>query len=90
MRNQAQLLVLTILLAGSAVALSAGVEGARSERDRAAIHDRIVLKKLDTVLGPAMRANQIDMWIVLTREYNVDPAFPFITPDGTYPGGRNA
>jgi hypothetical protein len=68
----------------------AGVEGARSEHDRAATHDRIVLKKLDTVLGPAMRANQIDMWIVLTREYNVDPVFPFITPDGTYPGGRNA
>lgn len=69
---------------------SAGVEGTRSERERAAIHDRIVLKKLDTVLGPAMRANQIPMWIVFTREYNVDPVFPFITPDGTYAGAGNA
>jgi Xaa-Pro aminopeptidase len=66
------------------------VEGTRTERERARLHDQIVLKKLDTVLGPAMRANDIQLWIVLTREYNVDPVFPFITPDGTYPGGRNA
>ena len=87
MRNRLPLL-LTVLLCATSV--SAHVDGARSERDRAAIHDRIVLKKLDTVLGPAMKANDVQMWIVLTREYNVDPAFPFVTPDGTYPGGRNA
>lgn len=81
------LLILSLL---AALSLSAAVEGTRTERDRAALHDRMVLKKLDTVLSPAMRANDIQMWIVLTREYNVDPVFPFITPDGTYPGGRNA
>ena len=88
MKKRVYLLLLIILLANAAA--TAALEGAKSERERAAIHDRIVLKKLDTVLGPAMRANNIDMWIVLTREYNVDPVFPFITPDGTYPGGRNA
>ncbi|MGH9812521.1 MAG: hypothetical protein ACRD4T_05230, partial [Candidatus Acidiferrales bacterium] len=87
MRNRVVTLLVVLLCA---VGVSAHVDGARSERDRAAIHDRIVLKKLDTVLGPAMRANDVQMWIVLTREYNVDPAFPFVTPDGTYPGGRNA
>jgi len=76
------------LLAG--VDPAAGVEGARTERERARLHNQIVLKKLDTVLGPAMRANDIQLWVVLTREYNVDPAFAFVTPDGTYPGGRNA
>lgn len=81
-------LLLAVLLCASVA--SAHVEGAHSERERAALHDRIVLTKLDTVLGPAMRGNNIDMWIVLTREYNVDPVFPFVTPDGTYPGGRNA
>lgn len=70
--------------------IEAGVEGTRPERERAAIHDRIVLKKLDTVLGPAMRANEIPMWIVFTREYDVDPVFPFLTPDGTYAGAGNA
>ncbi len=90
MKNRVRLLIVTILLASNAATVSAAVEGARSERERAALHDRIVLRKLDTVLGPAMRANKIDMWIVLTREYNVDPVFPFIAPDGTYPGARNA
>ncbi|MCI0403174.1 MAG: aminopeptidase P family protein [Acidobacteria bacterium] len=88
MRKLSALLLAAVLC--TATIASARVEGARTERERAAVHDRIVLKKLDTVLGPAMRANDIQMWVVLTREYNVDPAFPFVTPDGTYPGGRNA
>jgi len=87
MPKRSLLLLLSMLLC--AASASAHVDGARSERERAALHDRIVLKKLDTVLGPAMKANDIQMWIVLTREYNVDPVFPFVTPDGTYPGGRN-
>lgn len=82
-------MLLSVLLLAAAV-LSAGVEGTRTERDRAALHDRIVLKKLNKVLGPAMKANHIQLWIVFGREYNVDPVFPFVTPDGTYPGGRNA
>lgn len=88
MRNRCACLLAVVLCAAAAV--SAKVEGVRTERDRAAVHDRIVLNKLDTLLGPAMGANDIQMWIVLTREYNVDPVFPFVTPDGTYPGGRNA
>lgn len=82
-----------LLLIGSLLApepLGAGVEGTRPERERAAVHNRMVLKKLNTVLGPAMRRNNIQLWIVLSREYNVDPVFPFITPDGTYPGAGNA
>ena len=74
----------------AAVVLVAGDNGSRPVRERAAIHDRIVAKRLDTVLGPAMRANNIQMWIVLGREYNPDPVFPFVTPDGTYPGAGNA
>jgi len=81
---------LAILLGALFLVPVGGVEGTRTERERARLHDQIVLKKLDTVLGPAMRANDIQLWIVLTREYNVDPVFPFVTPDGTYPGGRNA
>lgn len=89
-RKRIPLVASLIFLLLFAAHASAAVEGTLTERERAAIHNRIVLKKLDTVLLPAMRANQIPMWIVLTREYNVDPVFPFITPDGTYPGARNA
>jgi len=77
-----------VLLGASAWPAVAG--GTRTERERAAIHDRLVLAKLGTVLGPAMRANGIQMWIVLGREYNPDPVFPLVTPDGTYPGAGNA
>ncbi|MGH9787499.1 MAG: M24 family metallopeptidase, partial [Candidatus Acidiferrales bacterium] len=88
--RQTRFVLLLALVMAIPFDLLARVEGARTERERAALHDRIVLKKLDTVLGPAMKANDVQMWIVLTREYNVDPVFPFVTPDGTYPGGRNA
>ena len=54
------------------------------------IHNAIVLKKMDSVLGPAMKKNDIQMWIVFTREDNVDPVLPLVTPDGAYAGCRNA
>jgi Xaa-Pro aminopeptidase len=62
----------------------------RPERERAALRERITRLKLDTVLGPAMKAHDIQLWIVLTREDAVDPVFPFVTPDGAYPGSRSA
>jgi hypothetical protein len=62
----------------------------RSERERGAIHDRVVLARLDQLLPAAMRSSGVGMWIVLTREDAVDPVFRFITPDGAYPGSRNA
>ena len=79
-----------LALACSLVACARADDGSRPVRDRAAIHDRMVEKRLNEVLGPAMRANDIQMWIVLGREYNPDPVFPFVTPDGTYPGAGNA
>ena len=62
----------------------------RPERERAALRERITRLKLDTVLGPAMKAHDVQLWIVLTREDAVDPVFPFVTPDGAYPGSRSA
>jgi hypothetical protein len=62
----------------------------RPVRERAVIHNAIVLKKMDTVLGPAMKKNDIQMWIIFTREDNVDPVLPLVTPDGAYAGCRNA
>jgi Xaa-Pro dipeptidase len=62
----------------------------RPERDRAVIHNQIVLKKLNIVLGSAMMKNDIQMWIVFTREDNVDPVLPLVSPDGAYAGCRNA
>ena len=46
-----RLLPLLAVVLSAATLTSAHVEGARAERDRAALHDGIVLKKLDTILG---------------------------------------
>ncbi len=101
--TQATTLLTLLLCAGAAPASAAATAPApapeavalapatpRPERERAALRERITRLKLDTVLGPAMKAADVQLWIVLTREDAVDPVFPFVTPDGAYPGGRSA
>jgi len=47
--------------------------GIPSVKEQEAIRTEIVAKKLKEVLPAAMRAHDIDMWIILDREYNPDP-----------------
>ena len=49
---------------------SLGIPG---ERERYAIRTRIVKQRVNTLLLPAMRQHGIDMWIILSREFNADP-----------------
>src|ERR1043165_848791 len=39
-----------------------------------------IKKRFDTLLGPLMTREGIDMWIMPTREYNEDPVFPAMAP----------
>lgn len=48
----------------------------------------IVKEKIERFLLPAMRSNQIDMWIVMSRENNLDPIIADI--GGGIGGHRNA
>ena len=61
--------------------------GIPSERERYRIKRDITLSKISTLLLPAMRAHDIDMWIVLDREYHPDPMSADIGGEG---GVRNA
>lgn len=61
--------------------------GVPGERDRYRLKRDITLNKVNTLLLPAMRAHDIDMWIVLDREYHPDPLSGDI--GGEY-GVRNA
>ena len=61
--------------------------GVPSERERYGIKRDITLSKINTLLLPAMRAHDIDMWIVLDREYHPDPLSVDIGGEG---GVRNA
>jgi len=49
---------------------------------------RIIKKKIDRFLLPAMRESRIDMWIVMSRENNLDPILSDI--GGGIGGHRNA
>jgi hypothetical protein len=46
-----------------------------SLREQAKIQQEWLKKRLDTVLPPLMRENNVDMWIVQNSEYNEDPVF---------------
>ena len=51
-----------------------------SMRDRATVIDGWLKERLDTVVPQLMRRNQIDMWIIIAREYNEDPVIKSMLP----------
>ncbi len=57
-------------------------------RERFEIRRDLIGKRLDSVLLPAMRAHGIDLWLVFSREHDVDPILSEI--GGGWGGVRNA
>ena len=51
-----------------------------SLKDQAQVIDRLLEEKVETVLPELMRKNDIDMWIVMAREYNEDPVIRTLLP----------
>lgn len=64
---------------------SLNVPGARARFDT---RKSIVTKRLNSVLLPAMRAHNIDLWLVFSREHHEDPLLSEI--GGGWGGVRNA
>jgi Xaa-Pro aminopeptidase len=64
---------------------SLGIPG---ERERYAIRTRIVKQRVNALLLPAMRQHGIDMWIILSREFNPDPLLQDL--GGGWAGVRSA
>lgn len=44
-----------------------------SMKERSEVIDRLLEEKINTVLPELMRREGIDMWVVISREYNEDP-----------------
>src|SRR5688572_5899232 len=59
-----------------------------THREQNAIVTPWIKKRFDTVLGPLMTREGIDMWIMPTREYNEDPVFPSMAPMTYYASRR--
>lgn len=51
-----------------------------SMRDRAALRDSWLEERLDTIVPELMRERDIDMWILVAREYNEDPVVKTMLP----------
>jgi hypothetical protein len=55
-----------------------------SMRQRCEVINRIVRKRLDTILPMAMRETGFDMWLILCWEDNLDPVFKTMMPADTW------
>ena len=51
-----------------------------SERERAALIDEILEERMDKLLPQLMKEQGIDMWIIISREYNEDPVMRTMLP----------
>ena len=81
-------LVLMALLPWSASAAPSGEPGlVLPMRDRAEVVDRLLRMRLDRLVPELMRDNDLDMWIVLGREYDEDPVLRTMLP-ATWLGAR--
>jgi Xaa-Pro aminopeptidase len=69
-----------LLLAASLFAALPAHAGALPLREQARITDELVAERLDTLLPPLMQRTGIDMWLVVSREYNEDPVLKTMLP----------
>jgi Xaa-Pro aminopeptidase len=51
-----------------------------SERERAALKDEILADRFNTLLPKLMDRTEIDMWVIISREYNEDPVLKTMLP----------
>jgi len=49
-------------------------------RERAPVRDALLKDRFDTVLPEIMARNNLDMWIIIAREYNEDPVIRTMLP----------
>jgi Xaa-Pro aminopeptidase len=54
--------------------------GLLDERERAKVVDEILEDRIDNLLPQLMEREKLDMWIVISREYNEDPVMKTILP----------
>jgi hypothetical protein len=57
-------------------------------RDRVAVENRILTERLETLLPRLMAETDIDLWLVLSREYAEDPVYFTLVPQPTFAARR--
>lgn len=74
-----KLLLAALLCAGPMATLPAHAD-ALPLRDQARLLDQLTTERLDTLLPGLMQRSGIDMWILVSREYNEDPVLRTLLP----------
>ncbi|HEX6323488.1 MAG TPA: hypothetical protein VFZ36_07170, partial [Vicinamibacterales bacterium] len=59
-----------------------------THREQAPLVKSWIQQRFDTVLPALMRREGIDMWVIVSREYNDDPVFRSMAPLTTYASRR--
>ncbi len=80
---------LWILLLGLSLSPAAGAqEAVLTHRQMAALRENWLQARFDRLLPELMRREGIDMWIIVSREYNDDPVFSSMAPLTTFASRR--
>lgn len=77
-----------VLLTFPAAAQTPSGDRVLPHRDQASLQYRWIATRLDSLLPSLMRREGIDMWVIVSREYNDDPVFRSMAPVTTYSSRR--
>jgi Xaa-Pro aminopeptidase len=80
-------LVIVSIAVPAAQTLPAG-DRVLTHREQHAVIKQWIIKRFDTVLPELMRREGIDLWLIVSREYNDDPVFRSMAPLTTYSSRR--
>jgi hypothetical protein len=65
-----------------------GGQAVLPQRDRVEVENRILTERLETLLPRLMAETDIDLWLVLSREYAEDPVYFTLVPQPTFAARR--
>ncbi|MAT55566.1 MAG: Xaa-Pro aminopeptidase [Saprospirales bacterium] len=75
-----KLSVLFFFIVAIAMQAQSPMPGILPERERAIVVDNLLAYRLDSLLPKLMEREGIDMWILISREYNEDPVLKTMLP----------
>ncbi len=81
-------ILLTVSLASPIARTPPPSDKVLTHREQAPLIRQWIVKRFDTVLPELMRREGIDLWIIVSREYNDDPVFRSMAPLTTYSSRR--
>ena len=80
--------LLALACAAPSAQTRADAERVLTHREQAPLVRGWIAKRFDTLLPELMRREAIDLWLVVSREYNDDPVFRSMAPLTTYASRR--